>query len=176
VTTRAQVPTTTHITAETGTAPATTVDASAPPGQEPLADALASSVAAGIDARRLERPIVVRLRKGRKKRGRKRYSRGFKDLQRWTYGGSRALYRLGNSLAAGFDSFSKRSSRSARRRRDGLLRDSLKNGARGFDRAAREAGRAPYEIARRISTRRYWRAGRDFRGVLVPWPLSFFLR
>lgn len=136
----------------------------------------ATETPATVDAsERLGRPIVVRLGKGRKKRGRKRYTRGFRDLQRLTLGQSRASYRLANGFAAGFDSFARRSRRSARRRRDGLLRDGFRNSARAFGRAAREAGRAPYEIARRVSTRRYWRAARD-SGLFLPWPLSVFVR
>ena len=69
-----------------------------------------------------------------------------------------------------------RSGRSARRKRDGLLRDSLRNGTRAFSRAAREAGRAPYQLAREISTRRYWKGARRSRGLAAPWPLSLFVR
>jgi hypothetical protein len=163
-------------TTASSTTPEATVSAKTPTGEQPSAATIASGVSARIDARRRRgRPIVVNLRGSRRRRrGGKRYTRGFRDLQRVTYGGSRAAYRLMNGVAAGFDSFQRRSSRSARRRRDGLLRDGLRNAARAFSRAARQVGRAPYEIAREISTRRYWKAARNSRGLLPPLP--FFVR
>ena len=106
--------------------------------------------------------IVLKVRKrGRRGRGgRKRYSKNTKDAQRLTYGTARAFYRLADGLAAGADSFRRRSDRSARRKKDGLAIDFYRNYARGIDRASRQAGKAPRDIAREISGRRAWKSVR----------------
>jgi hypothetical protein len=145
--------TTTTTSANTGGTGATVTGASVPPPQ--------------IDARPSRRtrsnlghvrPIVLKVRKrGRRRGGRKRYSRNSKDFQRLAYGASRAIYRLADGAAAGTDSFWRRSDRSARRKKDGLAIDFARNSARAFDRAARQFGRAPYEVAREISGRRAWK-------------------
>jgi hypothetical protein len=131
------------------------VDASAPP---PQARSRRIRYAGGGDRTPV---IVLKVKRGRR-RGRKRYSKNSKDAQRLTYGTSRALYRLADGLAAGTESFWRRSNRSARRKRDGLAVDFYRNAARGIDRASRQAGKAPYEIARKISGRRAWKTLRYF--------------
>ncbi len=106
-------------------------------------------------------PLVLERWKKKKK---KKYSRGTKGLQRLTLGVSDALFRTANSVARGTRTFSKRSNKSARRRRDGLVRDSLRNASRGFANGLTELGEAPSEIARRIGT---GQVRRGFR-VIVP--------
>lgn len=101
-------------------------------------------------------------RKKRRGRRKKKYSRSTKGIQRFLFGSSRAGYRVTNSLARGLNTFVRRGNRSARRRRDGFVRDAFRNFSRGFGRAASEFGRAPFEIARRVSTRRVWRTFRIF--------------
>jgi hypothetical protein len=135
---------------------ATVTDASVPP---PVIDARRGRVrttAGGV------RPIVLKVRRGRRGGGRKRYSRNTKDAQRLVYGTSKALFRIADGAAAGTESFWRRSDRSARRKRDGLGKDFYRNLARGVDRASRQAGKAPYEIAREISGRRAWKSVRWF--------------
>lgn len=116
------------------------------------------------------RPIlatpVVYDRRGskKKKRGRrkKKYTRGTKAPQRFLFGTSRAAYRVANSFSRGLSTFVKRSNRSGKKRRDGMLRDSLRNASRAFGRTASQFGRAPYEIAKRIGTGRVRRTFRIF--------------
>ncbi len=101
-----------------------------------------------------------------KKKGKKRrYTKGTKPFQKLVLGASRAVYRAANSFAEGFDTFRKRSKRSARKRRDGLVRDSLRNAARGFSDAARKAGKAPRAFARQIGTKN---VRRGFRVIFNP--------
>jgi hypothetical protein len=106
-------------------------------------------------------PLVLEPLKKRKK---KKYTRGTKGIQRLTIGVSDALFRTANSVARGTKTFSKRSNKSANRRRDGMVRDSLRNASRGFANGLTELGEAPGEIARQIST---GQVRRTFR-VLVP--------
>lgn len=88
--------------------------------------------------------------KGRGKRKKKKYTRGTKGLQRLFLGATRAAYRTTNSVTKGLNTFVRRSKRSARKRKDGLIRDSLRNASRGFNSGVKEAGRAPGEVTRKI--------------------------
>jgi hypothetical protein len=110
-------------------------------------------------------PIIIDLGKPRKKgRKKKKYTRGTKAMQRLILGISEAGSRSSNSITKGLRVFAKRSKKSSRKRRDGLVRDSLRNASRGFSDGMNQLGKAPNEIARRIGTRRVWRTFR----VLTP--------
>ena len=105
----------------------------------------------------------------KKKSKKRRYTKGTKPFQKLILGASRAAYRTANSFSEGFDTFAKRSKRSARRRRDGLVRDSLRNAARGFSDTAREFGKVPWPIARQIGTKN---VRRGFRVIFNPFTLG----
>ena len=109
----------------------------------------------------LTTPVIIKLGKSRKK-STKKYSRGTKGLQRLIVGVSRAASRSANSLAKGTKTFAKRSNKSARKRRDGVIRDALRNASRGIGDGFTELGKAPDEIARRIGTGQVRRAFRVF--------------
>lgn len=135
----------------------TVTDASVPPPQIDARGGRTRTTAGRV------RPIVLKVKRGRRGgRGNKRYSRNTKDAQRLVYGSSKALFRLADGAAAGTESFWRRSDRSARRKKDGLAKDFYRNAARGIDRASRQVGKAPYEIAREISGRRAWKNVRWF--------------
>jgi hypothetical protein len=109
----------------------------------------------------LRTPLVYSLKSRKRK---KKYTSGTKGFQRLALGLSDALYRSSNSVSRAARTFSKRSNKSARKRRDGLVRDSLRNASRGFANGLTELGEAPYEVARRIPT---GQVRRTFQ-VLVP--------
>ena len=70
------------------------------------------------------RPIVVNIGKKKKK---KKYSRGLEDLQRTGVGLTRVSSRIARSVAKGMKAFRKASDKSARKKRDGALRDSARD-------------------------------------------------
>ena len=109
----------------------------------------------------LTHPVVLR-RKKRKKRRKKRYTRGTKAFQRFSYGLSKGAFRAVNSFSEGLDTFNKKSNKSRRRKRDGMVRDVLRNASAGFSDGVVELGKAPNEVAKRIGTRRVWRTIRVF--------------
>jgi hypothetical protein len=100
-------------------------------------------------------PLV--LKRLSKKRDKKKYTKGTKQFQRLTLGLTKGGYRASNSLTKGLNTFFKRSNKSARKRRDGLVRDSLRNASRGVGDGFTSLGKAPFEVARRVSTRRVWK-------------------
>jgi hypothetical protein len=85
----------------------------------------------------------------RKKKPRK-YSAGLGLPGELERGASRALHRLAQSVEVGLDTWRKESDRSARRRRDGALRDASENAAEAVARAVRVAGRAPVDAAKTL--------------------------
>jgi hypothetical protein len=118
--------------------------------------------AAGVSSQALlTTPVIIKLGKSNKKK-KKKYSRGTKGLQRLIVGVSKATSRSANSLAKGTKTFAKRSNKSARKKRDGSIRDSLRNASRGISDGFTELGKAPNEIARRIGTGQVRRAFRVF--------------
>ena len=119
-------------------------------------------------------PIVIDLRR-KKKRGKKKYSRGLKDVQRLEQGLADASESVAGGLSAGAKSFRRRNNRSANRRRDGVIRDGLENWTYGLSRALRRASDAPYRLARKTSSRLWWRPAQAVT-ALVTAPFSFFLR
>lgn len=104
-------------------------------------------------------PIVMERVKS-KKRKKKKYTQGTKPLQRFFRGMTEAGGRASNSITKGLRVFNKRSRKSSRKRRDGMVRDSLRNASIGFSAGMNQLGMAPYEVARRVSTRRVWRTFR----------------
>jgi len=105
--------------------------------------------------------ILVREKSGRK-RSRKRYTRGAKGFQQLALGISKAAFRVTNSVAKGLGTFARESNKSGRKRRDGIIRDSLRNASSGVSDGLTELGRAPGEVARRINSGRVWRTVRVF--------------
>ncbi|HZT35773.1 MAG TPA: hypothetical protein VFA15_07625, partial [Nitrososphaera sp.] len=99
----------------------------------------------------LTSPVIIEIQRKNKRR-KKKYSRGTKGIQRFLFGVSKATSRTANALADGADTFSKRSNKSSKRRRDGFIRDALRNSSHAFSDGATEFGKAPYEITKRIGT------------------------
>jgi len=110
----------------------------------------------------LTTPIVIEPVKRKNKKKKKKYTRGTKGIQRLALGVTDALYRSANSVAKAEKTVSKRSKKSSRKKRDGLVRDSLRNASRGIGDGFTELGKAPNEIARRIGTGRVRRTFKAF--------------
>jgi hypothetical protein len=115
----------------------------------------------------LTTPLVYDLRT--KKRKKKKYSRGLKDAQRLEDGLSQASQRLGRSVERGLRTYRKRRNKSARRRKDGAIRDGLENVSIGFGRTLRVASDAPYDVARKINSKSFSRRLRNtIRAFTLP--------
>lgn len=102
-------------------------------------------------------PLLLKREKSGGDKSQKKYSRGTRGVQRLLYGVSKAAYRSTNSLTEGLDTFVKQSNKSAKKRRDGLIRESLRNASKGIADGVAEFGKAPEEITKRIGTRRVWK-------------------
>ena len=111
-------------------------------------------------------PIVINL-KGKKKNKRK-YTRGLKDVQRLERGVTKASRRLSRAVASGLATYEKRRDKSSRKKRDGAIKDAIENWTRAYGRAVRKGSDAPYDVARRLNTKRLSRPIRDAIRLVTP--------
>jgi len=110
-----------------------------------------------------------RLFERRRKKRRKLYTRGTKDLQRMQRAFTKAGYRLSNAGTVAIARFDRESGRSARRKRDGAMVDFVDNLARATTDGMEEATRVPLEVAKGINGRMLWRgAKRTARVIIAP--------
>lgn len=114
-------------------------------------------------------PIVYEYRK---KRGKKRYSKGTKDVQVCERGASRSLERVAQAVSDGLGRYRKRRNRSANRKKDGAIKDFVRNVGRGAEKALRSGSKAPTDLTRRVTSKRLRRVTR----LWVPSPPFFFVR
>lgn len=102
--------------------------------------------------------------------GKKRYSRGWKDPQILERDVSRSAERLAKAASDGFRRYRRRRDKSARKKKDGAIKDFVRNVGQGSERALRTASRAPSDLTRRATTKRL---RRTLRAVPVP-PFFWF--
>lgn len=102
----------------------------------------------------LTAPLVV-YDYGKKRKKRKKYSRNLRTVQRTEDGLTLAGRRLGDAIESGFRSYRKRRNKSARRKKDGPLRDIFPNTANGISRFFNVGSDIPYDIARRVNSKRF---------------------
>jgi hypothetical protein len=94
-------------------------------------------------------PIIVDVKKKKKRR----YTRGFRDIQKSGRGMTTVSSRLVRAVSKGFDEFRTANNKSSRKRRDGALRDFGINVAKGLGKSLRVSSRAPLGLARALNQR-----------------------
>jgi hypothetical protein len=97
------------------------------------------------------RPIVINIKK--KKKNKKRYSRGLKDLQQTGRGFTKISSRIARSVYKGMQQFRKASDKSASKKRDGALRDLMLNMGKASSKSLRISSRVPLDIAKTLNQR-----------------------
>jgi hypothetical protein len=95
-------------------------------------------------------PLVVEVDRKRRK---KRYSRGLRDIQTTNRGLTKATRRLVRAVDEGMTRYLKESNKSARKRRDGAWRDFGLNVADAIGAGLRESSDIPRDLARTFNTR-----------------------
>jgi hypothetical protein len=116
----------------------------------------------------IERPIVYERRGGKGKK--RKYSKGVKDPQKLEVDASRALSRIADAVADGVVEYRRERNKSARRKRDGAIKDAVRNIGRGLSEALDTGARAPSDLTRRATTKRLSRL------IVLPPPFSYFTR
>lgn len=118
-----------------------------------------------LDRLRAGRPTVFNV----KKRGKRRYSKELKGAQIAMRDLTRLSTRIASAVADGMREFRKRESRSSFQKKDGALRDVLKNSARGLRKTLRGASEAPLDLARAVHPGRARKRLRRLRRRLFRW-------
>ncbi len=95
------------------------------------------------------KPIVVDTKKKKKKK----YSKGLKDLQVSARRVSAVSNDVTRSVAKGIKAYRKASDKSAEKKRDGALRDMGLNVAKGLGKSLRAASDIPSDLAKAMDTR-----------------------
>jgi len=132
-------------------------------GEETTAPGSKANLTATVSGKALiTTPIVFHSKRRDDDDKSRKYSRGTKTTQRLSLGISKAAYRTAKSISSGLSTFSDESDKSSRKRKDGMVRDSLRNASKGFEDGLNELGKAPDEIARRISGKTIIRVFRAF--------------
>ncbi len=105
------------------------------------------------------RPVLkVKVKLGQS--GKRRYSRGLKDPQRMHRGWTTAATRLAEAAAVGLGDYRDRSEKSARKKRDGAIRDGMENWARAMGKAMKKASKVPGDLVKPINTKAMQRTAR----------------
>ncbi len=110
----------------------------------------------GIDTTQTDPPLLViehknKKNKKNKKKKKKKYSRGMKDLQCLVEGAVQASARTTRAVSDGVTHVDKCSRRSARKRRDGAVRDGLEAWARGIGKTIEKSAGVPNDIAKPLN-------------------------
>lgn len=121
------------------------------------------------------RPLVLEY-KAKKKKKRRRYSAGLEDMQEVEAGVSRTIRQAARAVAKGTDRYDKARRRSARKKRDGAIRDFIPNMGEALSESLREASDIPAEVADTLNTkstrRRVRRRIRDVSDALRVWRID----
>lgn len=139
------------------------------PGNQPPITYSAAAQAADV-ARRIPvvcNQVVLFKVKGKKGRKKKKYTRGLKDFQRVAHGITDSSERLSRALSRGVIRYRKVQNKSARRKRDGGIKDYFDNVSKATGTSLRIASRAPYDFVRRVNTKPYTRLVRSTVGLTL---------
>ena len=116
----------------------------------------------------LQESVRAKDAKVKKKR---RYSFGLGTIQHLERGVTRSLETASKGVARTFSEYSERSGKSARKKRDGAIRDGIENWTKALSRGMRIAGDAPYDFVRQVNRGPGSKQVRDTVRLLTPPPL-----
>ena len=114
----------------------------------------------------------VRVKGDRSRKKKRRYSNiGMGTIQHLERGVTRSLETVSKGVARTFSEYSERSDKSARKKRDGALRDGIENWTKALSKGMRVAGEAPYEFVKQVNRGPGSKQVRDTVRLLTPPPL-----
>jgi len=112
---------------------------------------------------------VKTVKTGKKKKS--RYSFGLGTIQHLERGVTRSLETATKGVARTFSEYSDRSNKSARKKRDGALRDGIENWTKALSKGMRIAGEAPFDFVKNLSSGPGSKQVRETVRLLTPPPL-----
>jgi hypothetical protein len=81
----------------------------------------------------------------------RKYSRRMRGAQQIERGVTNAAATLGDAVAATFNTYKERSRASSFKKRDGAVKDALKNWTKAYSKGMKEASDAPYQLVKAIN-------------------------
>jgi hypothetical protein len=94
---------------------------------------------------------------GKKKKKKRKDSRGLREVQTVERDLAKASRRVARAVASGIGTYYQRDKKSSRKKRDGAIKDALKNWAKGLGKTARRSSGVPYDIAKAFDTKTFRR-------------------
>jgi len=125
-----------------------------------------SGAAAGTTATAPTTPTTGVVETHEKKK--RKTSRGLKDVARLERGIAKAGDRLGTAMEAGFSKYRDKSKKSSYKKKDGAIRDAVKNWSVAAGKGLEEASKIPGDITKALSTKQVSRAVRGVARIVVP--------
>jgi hypothetical protein len=111
------------------------------------------------------KPIVLELKK-KKRKSKKRYTKELEEVQRMEGHLTRSAQRMARATEKGITSYRKLSIKSAKKKKDGAIRDFIPNSGIAMSHSLREASQLPYDIAKAMDTpQNRKRLKRQLRGL-----------
>jgi hypothetical protein len=110
--------------------------------------------------------LVEATQEGKQSRPKRKYSKNLRPVQELERHASRALHRLVRSADAGVREWRDETDRSARRRRDGAVRDALDNFAKASGKQLRVMSRTPEDVVRAVRSLKLGKAVRRVFPIL----------
>jgi len=105
------------------------------------------------------------------KKKKRRYTKGLSAIQHFERGVAKSLDVMAEGFARVFSDYRERSDKSARRRKDGALRDGLENWTKAMGKGMGISSKAPYKFVRTVSRGRGSKQLRRLVRSLTPPPL-----
>jgi len=98
----------------------------------------------------------------------RKYSRRMRGGQEIERGLSRAGASLGDAVAATFNSYKDRSRASSFKKRDGAVKDALKNWTKAYSKGMKKASDAPYRFVKAVNSSKASKRVRDAVKMVSP--------
>jgi hypothetical protein len=98
----------------------------------------------------------------------RKYSRRMRGGQELERGVSRAASSLGDAVAATFKSYKDRSRTSSFKKRDGAVKDALKNWTKAYSKGMKKASDAPYQLVKAVNSNKASKQIRDAVKMVSP--------
>jgi len=81
----------------------------------------------------------------------RKYSSRLRGAQEIERGVSKAAAELGDAVAATFNTYKDRSRKSSLKKRDGAVKDAIKNWTKAYSKGMKEASDAPYQLVKAVN-------------------------
>jgi len=98
----------------------------------------------------------------------RKYSRRTRGVQEVEHGVSKAAASLGEAVATTFRTYKKREKASSFKKRDGAIKDAVKNWTKAYGKGMKEASDVPYQLVKSVNSSKASKQIRDAVKMFAP--------